>query len=286
LPAILAAMTRQSRSETLDKISVGLIYRIGSTSLYKKVFKYWYPLMTRRLVGKEDVVFLNWGYEEDPPMGLPLDESDEANRYSIQLYHQTANQVDISGKDVLEVSCGHGGGASYLMRTLRPASYTALDFNGSGIAFCQERHNLPGLKFVQGDAQDLPFPDESFDAVINVEASHIYPDFERFLGEVARVLRPGGHFLYTDFRNRDAFTAWEAALTKPPLRLVSKKVIDEEVVRGLQKNSPRSSEMINRHLPSFARRFGREFAVVDGSLFYKDLERGEISYRTYCLIKD
>ena len=56
---------------------------------------------------------------------------------------------------------------------------------------------------MQGDAQNLPFPDESFDAVINVEASHIYPNFERFLGEVARVLRPGGHFLYADFRNRD-----------------------------------------------------------------------------------
>jgi ubiquinone/menaquinone biosynthesis C-methylase UbiE len=279
-------MTRKSRSETLDKIGVGLIYRIGSTPLYKKVFKYWYPLMTRRLAGKEDVVFLNWGYEEDPPMGLPLDESDEPNRYSIQLYHQTATQVDLSGKDVLEVSCGHGGGASYLTRTLHPASYTALDFNPAGIAFCQKRHTLPGLKFVQGDAQNLPFPDESFDAVINVEASHIYPDFERFLGEVARVLRPGGHFLYADFRNRDAFVAWEAALTKPPLRLVSKKVIDTEVVRGLQKNSPRSMEIINRSLPAFARRFGREFAVVDGSLFYKDLERGDISYRTYCFTKD
>ena len=55
-------MNRKSRSETLDKIGVGLIYRIGSTPLYKKVFKYWYPLMTRRLAGKEDVVFLNWGY--------------------------------------------------------------------------------------------------------------------------------------------------------------------------------------------------------------------------------
>jgi ubiquinone/menaquinone biosynthesis C-methylase UbiE len=286
LPAILAGMTRTSRSETLDRIGTDLIYRIGSTSLYKKAFKYFYPLMTRRLVGKEDVVFLNWGYEEDPPMGLPLDETDEPNRYSIQLYHQTAAQVDISAKDVLEVSCGHGGGASYLGRTLHPASYTALDFNASGIAFYKKRHNLPGLEFVQGDAQNLPFPDASFDAVINVEASHIYPDFERFLSEVARVLRPGGDFLYTDFRNRDAFTDWEAALTKPPLRLVSKKVIDKEVLRGLEKNSPRSMEIINRYLPAFARRFGREFAVVDGSLFFKDLERGEISYRTYHLTKE
>jgi ubiquinone/menaquinone biosynthesis C-methylase UbiE len=169
---------------------------------------------------------------------------------------------------------------------LHPASYTALDFNSAGVAFCQKRHNLPGLDFVQGDAQNLPFPDQSFDAVINVEASHIYPDFERFVGEVGRVLRPGGHFLYSDFRNRDGFPAWEAELAQPPLRLVSQRDISEHVLRGLQKNSPRSTELINRYMPAFARRFGREFAVVDGSWFYRDLERGEISYRTYCFTKE
>jgi len=273
------------RSETLDKIGVGLVYRIGSTPLYKKIFKYWYPLVTRRL-GQENVVFLNWGYEEDPPMGLPLDESDEPNRYCIQLYHQTATQVDLGGKDVLEVSCGHGGGASYLVRALRPGSYAGLDFNASGIAFCQKQHNLPGLRFVQGDAQNLPFSDQSFDAVLNVEASHIYPNFERFLGEVVRVLRPGGHFLYTDFCNRDNIPGWEAALAEAPMRLVSERVINDEVLRGLHQNSPRSTELINRYLPAFARKFGREFAVVDGSWFYRDLERGEIAYRIYCLTKD
>jgi ubiquinone/menaquinone biosynthesis C-methylase UbiE len=274
------------RSETLDKVGVGLVYRIGSTSTYKKIFRYWYPMMTRRLGQKEDVVFLNWGYEEDPPMGLPLDGSDEPNRYSIQLYHQTATQVDLSGKDVLEVSCGHGGGASYLVRTLHPASYTGLDFNADGIAFCQKRHNLPGLDFVHGDAENMPFPDQSFDAVLNVEASHIYPHFERFLGEVARVLRPGGHFLYADFRNRDGFPAWEAALAKSGMRTVSERVISDQVLRGLQKNSARSNDLINRYMPAFARRFAREFAVVDGSWFYNDLERGEIDYRVYHFTKD
>ncbi len=274
------------RSETLDKVGVGLVYRIGSTPIYKRLFRHWYPMMTRRLGQQDDVVFLNWGYEEDPPLGLPLDEADEPNRYSIQLYHQTAAQVDLTGKKVLEVSCGHGGGASYLVRTLKPASYTGLDFNAAGIEFCRERHDLPGLDFVHGDAEHLPFPDESFDAVVNVEASHIYPHFERFLGEVRRVLRPGGHFLYADFRNRGGFGAWENALAESGMRTVSHRVINEQVLRGLKNNSPRSNDLINRRLPAFLRRFGREFAVVDGSWFYNDLERGEIDYRTYCLTKD
>lgn len=62
-------------------------------------------------------------------MALPLSESDEPNRYCIQLYHQTASQVDLTGKEVLEVSCGAGGGASYIARNLGPASYTGLDLN-------------------------------------------------------------------------------------------------------------------------------------------------------------
>ena len=56
-------------------------------------------------------------------MGLPLAASDESNRLGIQLYHRVASQADLNGKQVLEVSCGHGGGASYLVRTVRPASY-------------------------------------------------------------------------------------------------------------------------------------------------------------------
>jgi ubiquinone/menaquinone biosynthesis C-methylase UbiE len=274
------------RSPSLDNVGAGLVYRIGSTATYKKIFRYWYPMMTRRLGHHDDVQFLNWGYEEDPPLSLPLDESDEPNRYSIQLYHQTATQADISGKKVLECSSGHGGGASYLTRTLKPASYTGLDFNSAGVDFCQKRHTVPGLDFVHGDAENLPFPDESFDAVINVEASHIYPHFERFLSEVKRVLRPGGHFLYADFRNRDGFPDWEKALAKSGLRQVSTRVINEQVLRGLQKNSPRSTELINNRMPAFLRRFGREFAVVDGSWFYNDLERGEIDYRAYHFIKD
>lgn len=260
---------------------------IGTTRISKKLIsKYWYPFLSRRLgVHQEDVTFLNYGYEEDPPMGLPLDESDERNRFSIQLYHQTATQVDLSGKKVLEVSCGHGGGASYLMRTLRPASYTGLDFNPDGIAFCQERHQLPGLDFVHGDAESLPFPDESFDAVLNVEASHAYPRFDRFLAEVARVLRPGGDFLYTDLRGHQEIPEWEAALADAPMRLLSERVINPEVLRGLEMNSERSLELIS-HLPALFRPFGRLFAGVPGSLIYRELQRGRNSYRMYSFVKD
>lgn len=251
----------------------------------KSKFRYLYPYTTRQFESA-GIDFLNYGYEEDPPLGLPLAECDEPNRPGIQLYHQTAAQVDLEAKDILEVSCGHGGGASYLVRTFHPASYTALDLNDAGIALCKRRHRLPGLEFVHGDAQQLPFSDRSFDAVINIEASHGYPDFPGFLTEVVRVLRPGGHFLYADLRRHGEIPAWEAAFAAAPLRLVSQRVVNEQTLRGLRQNSPRLIELIDTHATPQLRHFYREFAAVTGTQNYRNLEQGISSYRIYNFIKD
>ena len=56
-----------------------------------------------RLLGGDDWLFFNYGYEEDPRWALPLDDADEPHRFFIQLYHRTATQVDLAGKKVLEV---------------------------------------------------------------------------------------------------------------------------------------------------------------------------------------
>jgi ubiquinone/menaquinone biosynthesis C-methylase UbiE len=244
-----------------------------------------YPLASRRLKN-DDVFFLNFGYEEDPPMDVPLAPSDEPNRFPIQLYHRTATQVDLTGKQVLEVSCGHGGGASYLTRTQQPASYTGLDINPAGIEFCRKRHDVPGLYFVQGNAESLPFAAESFDAVINIEAGIHYGDFAGFLAEVARVLRPGGHFLYADLRDAEAVPAWEATLANAPLRQVSTRIINDEVVRGIQENP--IWDQVPRLAPNipFVRRIASDVTRKAGSWISRRFESGESSYRLFCFVKD
>lgn len=289
LPSVILPGMAQNRvgSGTVTRIGSRLLYRVENARLTQKlIWQRQYPSLTRRL-SADDVLFLNLGYEEDPPMGLPLAASDEPNRFYIQLYHRTATQADLSGAKVLEVSCGHGGGASYLLRTLHPASYTGLDFNPAGIAFCRERHNLPGLDFVQGDAESLPFVDQSFDAVINVEASHCYPRFPRFLAEVARVLRPGGHFLYADLRARHLIAKWESAMAEAPLRQRCSRVINAEVLRGIEKNPHHwSLNVVDQHRSAVLRRFGRAFAVGRDTPVYGDLQRGDISFRMYYCTKD
>lgn len=258
------------------------LYSVGA--IRRTLWKHWYPFLTRRLRG-EEVLFLNYAFETDPPMGLPLLPADEPNRTYIQLYHHVATQVELRGKTVLEVSCGHGGGASYLARTLRPLRYTGLDLNPAGIRFCQERHRVDGLAFVQGDAENLRFPPNTFDAVINVEASHCYAAFPRFLAEVARVLRPGGHFLYADFRFTEGLAQWEQAFASASLRQLRFREITAEVLRGMDRNSSRSQDLIVRHMPRFLHLLGGDFAGIPGSRIYNSLKQGTVSYRSCCLAK-
>jgi SAM-dependent methyltransferase len=257
---------------------------LSSGRIRKAIWRLWYPLLTRRLHG-EEVLFLNYAFEDDPPMAIPLSADDEPHRPCIQLYHHVAGQVPLRGKDVLEVSCGHGGGASYVARTFRPRRYTALDLNPAGIRFCRQRHRVDGLTFVPGDAERLPFEPGTFDAVVNVEASHCYPDLARFLAEAARVLRPGGHLLYADFRFSDGVAGWEQALAQAPLQIQRSRTINAEVLRGIELNSRRYLDLIARRLPRWLHALGRDFAGVSGSRIHRAMRSGELSYRSYCLVK-
>jgi ubiquinone/menaquinone biosynthesis C-methylase UbiE len=225
-----------------------------------------YGYLTRRV--DDDVLFMNWSYETDPPMGIALDPADEPDRYPIQLYHATTTQGgDLAGKRVLEVGCGRGGGAAYLTRTFRPASYTGVDVNAAGIEFCRRRHHVPGLDFVVGNAESLPFPDESFDAVVNIESSHCYPHFDHFLSEVVRVLTPGGVLLYADARPQSHCARWDSDLNASALRMVSQRDISREVVQGMEPNSARWEAVADQLVPRFARRAARRGLPVRGRRF-------------------
>lgn len=256
---------------------------LARRQLFQAAQNKFYRYITRRL--DDDVVFMNWAYETDPPMKIPLDSADEPDRYPIQLYHATATQADITGKRVLEVGCGRGGGASYLARALKPTSYTGLDLNAAGIEFCRRRHNVAGLDFVVGNAEDLPFRDDSFDALINIESSHCYPHFDRFLSEVARVLNPGGVFLYADTRPRSHCERWESDLAASALLISAQRDISGDVLRGMELNSERWLAAADSLVPRFARRAARRGVPATGSKIWQNAANGRMVYRTYCMVK-
>lgn len=141
--------------------------------------------------------FMNYGYYdfESGNSALELDDADEEWRYAIQLYHRLLGSVDMAGKDILEVGCGRGGGASFITRYMNPDSYTGTDGTMSNVMFCNTAHDIPSLEFKWSRAESLSFQDESFDTVINLESCNYYDPFTGFVDEVRRVLKPGGHLL-------------------------------------------------------------------------------------------
>ncbi|HEX8165122.1 MAG TPA: methyltransferase domain-containing protein [Beijerinckiaceae bacterium] len=100
-----------------------------------------------------------------------------------------------SGLKVLDVACGPGFVAAAAAR--RGASVVGVDFSDRMLAIARARY--PWLRFEHGDAEDLPFADDSFDAVtINFGILH-FPHPLRALKEAFRVLRPQGALAFTDW---------------------------------------------------------------------------------------
>ncbi|HET7230734.1 MAG TPA: class I SAM-dependent methyltransferase [Longimicrobium sp.] len=242
-----------------------------------------YRIMTR-LDRDADMVFMNYGYANGGPEP-ELGEQDERDRCCIQLYHHLAGDAGLRGKDVLEVGSGRGGGASYVARYLGPRTLVGLDRCESAVGFCSGHHAAPGLSFRVGDAEALPFADGSFDAVINVESSHGYGSLPRFLGEVKRVLRPGGLFLYTDHRGPHQLDAWRADLLACGLELVRETEITAHVLEALDRSNAQKQALIDRKVPAWFRKSFHEFAAMRGSAAYERFRNGQTRYLSFVMRK-
>lgn len=163
----------------------------------------WYGSQMDAEPPSEEDELMNYGLYTDP---LHPAAAEHPQAHMANMYATLADGCTLEGKRVLEVGSGRGGGAAVLSRWHRPAQYVGLDLVAAQVSSANRRLANFGsspLVFVQGDAQDIPFPDSSFDVVINVESSHNYPDFMKFLKQVRRVLAKGGIFLIEDFRNDD-----------------------------------------------------------------------------------
>jgi len=182
-------------------------------------------------------VFMNHGFAE-----LDQDEDfhwlrpeDAPWRYSINLVRHLIEGLDLSGKRILDVGCGRGGTCSYLRRYHEPAHVVGVDLVRGSIEFCRITHPLNGLEFIEGDAQNLPFEDASFDVVTNIESSHCYPSLARFYAEVRRVLKPGGVFCYTDNMDPRLDNRHDELLRAAGGTITAKRDITLEVAEGARR---------------------------------------------------
>jgi ubiquinone/menaquinone biosynthesis C-methylase UbiE len=141
---------------------------------------------------------------------------DVTNNY-VSLFAKAADQAMLGlvkavspapGSTVLDMCCGHGAMTAKLCDL--GCQVTGLDFSDEMLA--QARSNAPKAALQHGDAQNLPFEDQSFDAVLcNCGIIHL-PDQPLALAEARRVLKFGGTFGMTAWVGPDASPSFKIAL--------------------------------------------------------------------------
>ena len=105
------------------------------------------------------------------------------------------------GTRCLEIGCGSGTGARIIDAAFAPARIDALDIDPEMISLARRKQAflVPArLHLIAGDAQELPYGDACFDGVFNFGIVHHLEDWQKGIGEVARVLKPGGAFYFEE----------------------------------------------------------------------------------------
>jgi ubiquinone/menaquinone biosynthesis C-methylase UbiE len=234
----------------------------------------------------EDWQFMNYGYAPlNGEMQLTLENNEEINRYSIQLYNSLASKINMEGLEVLEVGSGRGGGAAHIKKYLKPKKMIGLDIAQNAVDLANKRHAFDGLQYVQGSAEKLPFQDQSFDAVINVESCHAYGSVPKFLSEVKRVLRSDGKFLCTDIRSPEGMNILKAHLQESGMEILLEEDITNNVINAIELEEPLKQKRIEEHVPKWFQSMFSEFAGVKGSKIHEDLKSRTLIYHRFVLQK-
>jgi phthiocerol/phenolphthiocerol synthesis type-I polyketide synthase E len=257
------------------------------SSAQKARWKRFYDTVSTQLDGNvfgQFSYFLNYGYVPD---GLPefsavsLPEQ-YINKNSVKLVLEVIQDCPVEGKRVLDVGCGRGGTIHVFKTFFNPSRLDGLDLSSAAIQFCRAAHKDPRISFHEGDAENLPFDDRSFDIVTNLESSHTYPNIQRFYSEVYRVLIPGGHFLYTDLLPAGQILESIAYLQNLGFELERDRDITRNVLLSCD-------DIAKTRVQAFDSRDDGEmlesFLATPGSPVYQEMQSGRVSYRILKLRK-
>lgn len=128
-------------------------------------------------------------------------ESGDAGIYEIckEDYPYIASELEKEEyEDLLDCGCGTGPMISLLYEKDSSKKYTGLDITPRMIEVAKNK-KLEGVNWVVGDCENLPFEENSFDAIICSNSFHHYPNPEKFFESAKRVLRPGGRLILQDY---------------------------------------------------------------------------------------
>lgn len=256
-----------------------------SPRLKRAVWKKLYQYLAKKYP-TEQWTYMNYGYQSnDPSIKILLKEEEEKDRYMIQLYHHVATAVDLTNKEVVEVGSGRGGGSSYIKRYLHPKTMTGIDYSKNAIKFSNTQHSVEGLTFMHGDAENLPLANDSVDAIVNVESSHCYGSMKKFVAQVHRVLRPGGHFLFADLRPSEEIKELDKTFREAGFEVLKKELISKEVVNAMDAFHEFKLAFFQKMVKGWLKKPLNDFAGVKGSNIHTELSNGKTVYYHYVLKK-
>jgi cyclopropane fatty-acyl-phospholipid synthase-like methyltransferase len=128
-------------------------------------------------------------------------------RYMDELRVETAERV-------LVLACGRGGFADVIARHT-DGEVLGIDISRPQLAHTR-RFDRPNLRFRHFDAMDVDALPERFDAAVCLDAACYFPNRERFVAKVARILRPGARFLLVDWCRRGQVNRLQEELVLAP----------------------------------------------------------------------
>jgi ubiquinone/menaquinone biosynthesis C-methylase UbiE len=195
-------------------------------------------------------------FTNEPRGTLAFFRSLDEHRYKVHPRLQSAVGFERTrGLRVLEIGCGCGSEAERFARA--GAHYTAVDLTNAAVDITRRRFQLANLegRFVQGDAENLPFAEGSFDLVYSHGVLHHTPDTPRTIREVHRVLSPGGRAVimlyYRDSFNYYVNLAIVRRLRAHLLRTEWGIKLARTIFGETEKNLRRHAELIRKSLSSY-----------------------------------
>ena len=135
-------------------------------------------------------------------------------------------QIDWQGRDVLDLGCAGGFMAEALAK--RGANVTGIDPAAAAVAAARQHASESGLciSYDVGVGEALPYPEASFDAVVCVDVLEHVADLNRVLAQAARVLRPGGIFLFDTINRNPLARLATITMAEDVLRLLPRGTHD------------------------------------------------------------
>ena len=142
------------------------------------------------------------------------------------------------GQHVLELGCGNGGQWTGRGAELQGVALLLSDFSQGMLQAARENTaGIPSVAYACIDAQDIPLPDGKFDMVIANHMLYHVPDIERALGEIARVLKPGGTLCATTLGSKNLCELTALLHTFDPAIDFTQRAITD--VFGLESGAPK-----------------------------------------------